>query len=93
MARLLAGAAGLALLVSLAAAVLGLVVVAAAVGGSLYLDWWLWREHRARVDDRSHRRAELLARAELQHRWFMAGDPRGIYGRYPPAMSKRRGPT
>ena len=41
-------------------------------------------QHRERVAERAHRRAETAARAELQHRWYVAGDPRGTYGRYPP---------
>lgn len=49
-------------------------------GGSRSLRWY---RHRAALA--AHRRAELLARAEIQHRWYMAGDPRGIYGRYTPA--------
>ncbi len=30
------------------------------------------------------RRAALLARADFEHRLLMAGDPRGVHGRYPP---------
>jgi hypothetical protein len=37
----------------------------------------LWRRHRARGAAQVHRRAEIAARAELQHRWFLDGDPRG----------------
>jgi hypothetical protein len=32
------------------------------------------------------RDAGLLARAEFEHRLSMAGDPRGIFGRYPPVQ-------
>jgi len=31
-------------------------------------------------------RAGLRARAELEHRLVLAGDPRGTYGRYPPVQ-------
>lgn len=33
-------------------------------------------------------RAALAARADQQHAWTLAGDPRGTYGRYPPASSE-----
>lgn len=33
------------------------------------------------------RDAGLRARAELEHRLNLAGDPRGIYGRYPPVQA------
>ena len=32
-------------------------------------------------------RAGLRARAEYEHRLSVAGDPRGVYGRYPPVQS------
>jgi hypothetical protein len=46
---------------------------------------WAIRRHRVQAARSAHRRAELLARADIQHRWVMAGDPRGTYGRYTPA--------
>lgn len=40
----------------------------------------------ARILDRRHdARATLLAHAEQQHAWVMAGDDRGTYGGYTPA--------
>lgn len=33
------------------------------------------------------RDAGLRARAEFEHRLSLAGDPRGIYGRYPPVQA------
>jgi hypothetical protein len=66
--------------------VLWVVVVAAAVYGVFWLGWQLWREYRAWTAARVHNRAELLARDEIQHRWYLAGDPRGTYGRYTPAV-------
>lgn len=81
--------------------VLPLIALVLLVGAVVHFIWWilgaaavygLWRAgrrvlrwHRAQVAIAAHRRAEILARAEIQHRWFLAGDPRGIYGRYPPA--------
>jgi hypothetical protein len=32
----------------------------------------------------SEMRAALVARADQQHAWVLAGDDRGIYGDYPP---------
>jgi membrane protein implicated in regulation of membrane protease activity len=72
MARLIAAAVGVMLLAYVAAVVFS----ALAVGLAAYV---------AARDARRHERAELLARAEIQHRWSLAGDPRGTYGRYPPA--------
>jgi hypothetical protein len=60
-------------------------LVAAAVYGLYRGGRWAIRRHRAQVVLAGHRRAELMARAEIQHRWHLAGDPRGTYGRYTPA--------
>jgi hypothetical protein len=79
--------------------IVGLVVVLL-VGAVLHRLWWIvaataghWlrhggrrllRAHRARMDQRAHDHAELLARGEIQRRWYLAGDMRGTYGRYIP---------
>lgn len=43
------------------------------------------REKRARAAELQRaERAELLTRAHVQHEAFLRGDPRGIYGIYPP---------
>lgn len=34
----------------------------------------------------ARRRAALRARADYEHRLSMAGDPRGLYGRFPPVQ-------
>jgi hypothetical protein len=39
-----------------------------------------------RVDAKAARLAALRARADQQHRWALAGDDRGVYGAYPPAV-------
>lgn len=85
MARLLAAGISIALLVGVAMTVLGLLVGAATVCGLFYLGRRLWRERAARAAELNRSRAEIAARAELQHRWYISGDPRGTYGRYPPA--------
>lgn len=65
--------------------------------------WWLWQgwyaplvltgavallvvvhRHRRAVAIRS---AGLRARAEYEHRLSLAGDPRGMFGRYPPMQA------
>ena len=49
------------------------------------IGWWL-----ARRDDRAmaaaRRDAEMRARADQQHASVLAGDDRGVYGDYPPAL-------
>jgi hypothetical protein len=60
----------------LAAIVVVLILRAAPVA------WREWQEERSVL---ARRRAELIARADQQHRWAMAGDERGVYGLYPPA--------
>jgi hypothetical protein len=60
-----------------ALAVMALVVLFA---GLLWLSFWAAR----RVDARYEARAALVARADQQHAWILAGDDRGIYGEYAP---------
>jgi hypothetical protein len=60
----------------LAAVVVVLILRAAPVA------WREWQEERSVL---ARRRAELIARADQQHRWAMEGDERGFYGLYPPA--------
>jgi hypothetical protein len=84
--------------------IVGLVVAVLLVGALVHWFWWIvaaaaaywawrggwrmWHWHRAQTAARAHRRAELAARAKIQHRWYVDGDPRGIYGRYTPAMGE-----
>jgi ABC-type Fe3+-siderophore transport system permease subunit len=60
------------------AAVLGAVMV---FGLLLWLIFYLER----RTDARENARLAIVARADQQHAWVLAGDDRGMYGRYPPA--------
>ena len=46
---------------------------------------WLAILIRRRARANALRDAGLRARAEYEHRLNLSGDPRGIYGRYPPA--------
>jgi hypothetical protein len=59
------------------AAVLGALMV---FGLLVWLTFYLER----RVDERYAERAALVARADQQHAWVLAGDDRGIYGDYAP---------
>jgi hypothetical protein len=43
-----------------------------------------WQEVQGERAVEERRRAELVARADEQHRWATAGDPRGTFGIYPP---------
>ena len=35
---------------------------------------------------RRARRAAIIARADQQHQWVLAGDDRGVHGEHPPAV-------
>jgi hypothetical protein len=60
------------------AAIIGLVVAAHWVRCAV-------DRHIGRVNAERHRVAGLRDRADAQHRQFMAGDERGVYGEYPAA--------
>jgi hypothetical protein len=47
---------------------------------------WLGLALRKRSRANARRDAGLRARAEYEHRLSMRGDPRGLYGRYPPVQ-------
>lgn len=48
---------------------------------------WLGLAARRRIRANARRDAGQRARAEYEHRLNLSGDPRGIYGRYPPVQS------
>jgi hypothetical protein len=73
------------LLAAAATSALAVVATAAALYGLYRGGRALARRHARAIELSAHQRAELLARAELQHRWYLDGDPRGIYGRFTPA--------
>ena len=60
--------------------VLVLMAIAVLLVGLLWLALYAVR----RVDGREEKRDALVARADQQHGWVLAGDDRGIYGDYPP---------
>jgi hypothetical protein len=64
--------------------------IAAVLGALLVFGLLLWLTFyvERRVDERYARRAALIARADQQHAWVLAGDDRGTYGEYPPTMTE-----
>jgi hypothetical protein len=92
MSRIVGLIVGVVLLAAAAASVLGLVATGVALYGLWRAVRWLWGWWQLRSAERTaeraraaHQLAELRARAELQHRWYLEGDPRGTYGRHTPA--------
>jgi hypothetical protein len=62
----------------------------AAVVGMFCAAHWTKRvvdSHAERVDAERRRLAGVVARADQQHVWAMQGDPRGMFGEYPPAAT------
>jgi len=53
----------------------------------LVLGWTAFVVARRHWRVAARRRAELRARAEYEHRLSLAGDPRGLYGRFPPVQA------
>ena len=43
---------------------------------------------RAYVAELEAAHAAMAARADQQHAWVMAGDDRGVYGAFPPAVTQ-----
>lgn len=64
---------------------LWILLVLAAISAGVLL--WLWHE-RALAPSAARRRADaaLVVRADQQHAWVIAGDDRGLYGEYRPAV-------
>jgi UDP-N-acetylmuramyl pentapeptide phosphotransferase/UDP-N-acetylglucosamine-1-phosphate transferase len=60
-----------------------LAIVVAGFCCALLVALWVYDRGRQAIYDY---RRELLARAEYEHWLWMRGDPRGFYGRYPPAV-------
>jgi threonine/homoserine/homoserine lactone efflux protein len=63
-----------------------ILLVLAAIGAGLLL--WLGHQRKLDASDRRRReQASLAARADRQHALILAGDDRGVYGDYPPAVA------
>jgi hypothetical protein len=85
MAKIVGLVAGVIVVAIVAAGALTLVATVAVLYGAYRGIRVLLDRHARNMVDAQHQRAQLLARAELQHRWYLDGDPRGTYGRYTPA--------
>jgi hypothetical protein len=61
--------------------------IAVAFGAAVVFGLLLWAAFYAarRVDARENARLAIVARADRQHAWVLAGDDRGLHGDYPPA--------
>lgn len=62
--------------------------IVAVLGGLLVFGLLLWLVSYAarQVDAREHARLAIVARADQQHAWVLAGDDRGVYGDYRPEV-------
>jgi hypothetical protein len=61
--------------------------IAVSFGAAVVFGLLLWAAFYAarRVDAREHAHAAIVARADQQHAWILAGDDRGVHGDYLPA--------
>ena len=57
--------------------------VCAVVG--VWLSICAYQGYRAWIAAERRHRQQLVARADEQHGWMLAGDDRGVFGAYPPA--------
>lgn len=64
----------------LTASFLGPVATAVLAAGLFLSGRALYPRYRRQVDEQRRRQAEVLARADEQHRWASRGDSRGVYG-------------
>ena len=81
MAPFLAALIGAALVVKFWPVIVGIV-------GVIVASYWCRRvadRHADRVAAERRRVAGLVARANREHQWVLAADPRGTYGQFPPA--------
>jgi hypothetical protein len=63
-----------------------LILLVLAVVGAGFLLGGVVTRHDAELDRRRREQSALAARADEQHAWVLAGDDRGVYGKYPPAV-------
>jgi hypothetical protein len=77
-----------ALLIFVGAIVKFWVWIAVAFGATVVFGLLLWLAFYAarRVDAREDARLAIVARADRQHAWVLAGDDRGVYGEHIPAQ-------
>jgi hypothetical protein len=72
------------LLVGFAVTYWWLILAALVVVVAACLGWWSCKQSDAELERMRREHAALIARADQQHAWVLAGDDRGIYGNYAP---------
>jgi hypothetical protein len=72
------------LVVGLVAKFWPLILAALVVVVAACLGWWSCKQSDAADERECREHAALVARADQQHAWVLAGDDRGTYGDYPP---------
>jgi hypothetical protein len=77
--------AGILLGICFVVALWPLVLTLAIIGGLGWLGWWAFKQFNTEQQAQRRYRAELQARADYETWLWRQGDPRGTFGRYPPA--------
>lgn len=77
---------GFVLLVGFVAAYFWWIVAGVVIVAAVYYAPSVWGRVREFEERRRAGLAAVVARCDQQHAWVLAGDPRGFYGRYPPAV-------
>jgi hypothetical protein len=77
---------GILLLVGFVGAYFWWIAAIAAVAALVWMAQRAFREIAAAEAAEARRQAAVARRADQQHRWALAGDDRGVYGAYPPAV-------
>jgi hypothetical protein len=84
--RTLAQFIGVLLLIGFVGAYFWWIAAIAAVAALVWMARRAFREIEAGEVAEARRLAAVANRADQQHRWALAGDDRGEYGAYPPAV-------
>jgi hypothetical protein len=77
---------GVLLLIGFVGAYFWWIIAIAAVATLVWMAQRAFREIDAAEAAEARRQAAVVKRADRQHAWVMAGDDRGVYGAYPPAV-------
>jgi hypothetical protein len=86
MARVVWQLAGVLLLIGFVGAYFWWIIAIAAVAALVWMAQRAFHEIAAAEAAEARRQAAVAKRADQQHRWVIAGDERGVYGAYPPAV-------
>jgi len=84
--RTLAQFIGVLLLIGFVGAYFSWIAAIEAVAALVWMARRAFREIEAGEVAEARRLAAVANRADQQHRWALAGDDRGVYGAYPPAV-------